>query len=191
MANNVSFRVSFEQINKAATERLKELYSRFQDDDWNFGDMFVDGEEGSPTYEETNSRSWYLDNVGSKWCYLEEYDDDSFFGRSAWAAPSDGFHWLAEQLGELDPDLLMNVSYEDEMPNFVGWAVFDGPDFWDEGIAEEDEIREIVSKFSPETNLDDEDEYHEALWESIYDWQRENFNRVEKEIINSRDFKVD
>ena len=191
MANNVTFKISFEQINKAAKERLRKMFSRFQDNDCNFGDMFVDGEEGSPTYEETNSRSWYLDNVGSKWCYLEEYDDDYLFGRSAWAAPSDGLHWLAEQLGELDPELLMNVSYEDEMPNFAGWAVFDGPDFWDEGIAEDDEVRDIVSKYSPDTNLDDEDEYHEALWESIYDWQRENFNRVEKEIINSRDFEVD
>ena len=85
----------------------------------------------------------------------------------------------------------MNVSYEDEMPNFAGWAVFDGPNFWDEGIIDEEIIRQVVSKYSPDTNLDDEDEYHEALWESIYDWQRENFNRVEKEIINSRDFEVD
>ena len=187
MANNVTFKVSFEQINKAAKERLKEMFSRFQDNDCNFGDMFVDGKEGSPTYEETSTRNWYNENIGSKWCYLEEYDDDYLFGRSAWAAPSDGLHWLAEQLGELDPELLMNVSFEDEMPNFVGWAVFDGADLWDEGIEEDDESLDIVSKYSPDTNLDDEDEYHEALWESIYDWQRENFNRVEKEIINSRE----
>ena len=191
MANNVTFKVSFEQINEAAKKRLREMFSRFQDNDCNFGDMFVDGKEGSPTYEETNTRNWYNENIGSKWCYLEEYDDDYLFGRSAWAPPSEGFHWLAEQLGELDPELLMNVSFEDEMPNFVGWAVFDGPNFWDEGTKDDDEIRDIVSKYSPDTNLDDEDEYHEALWESIYDWQRENFNRVEKEIINSRDFEVD
>ena len=191
MANNVTFKVSFEQINKAAKERLKEMFSRFQDNDCNFGDMFVDGKEGSPTYEETNTRNWYNENIGSKWCYLEEYDDDYLFGRSAWAAPWEGLHWLADQLGELDPELLMNVSYEDEGPNFVGWMVFDGVDLWDEGVEDDDAIRDIVSKYSPDTNLDDEDEYHEALWESIYDWQRENFNRVEKEIINSRDFEVD
>ena len=191
MANNVTFKVSFEQINKAATERLKEMFSRFQNNDCNFGDMFVDGKEGSPTYEETNTRNWYNENIGSKWCYLEEYDDDYLFGRSAWAAPWEGLHWLADQLGELDPELLMNVSYEDEGPNFVGWMVFDGVDLWDEGVEDDDAIKDIVSKYSPDTNLDDEDEYHEALWESIYDWQRENFNRVEKEIINSRDFEVD
>ena len=191
MANNVTFRASFEQINEEALAKLQELYSRFQDNDYNFGDMFVDGGEGSPTYEETNSRSWYIENVGAKWCYLEEYDDDGIFGTSAWSAPEAGLQWLAEQLGELDPDLLMNVSFEDEGPNFVGWMVFDSEDLWDVGIVEDDEVKDIVSRYSPETNLDDEEEYYEALWDSVYEWQRDNFNRVEKEIINSRDIQVD
>jgi hypothetical protein len=186
MANHVTFRANFEQINKAALAKLKDLYSRFQDSNCNFGDMFVDGKEGSPTYEETNSRSWYNENVGAKWCYLEEYDDDYLFGTSAWAAPEAGLQWLADQLGELDPNLLMNVSFEDEGPNFVGWMVFDGTELWDVGFEEDEDVKNIVSRYSPDTNLEDEDEYHEALWDSIYDWQRDNFNRVEKEIINSR-----
>ena len=78
----------------------------------------------------------------------------------------------------------MNVSYEDEGPNFVGWMVFNGPDLWDVDIAEtEDEIRYCL--YSPDTNLDDEDEYYDALWESINDWQRDNLGQIEKDIINS------
>jgi hypothetical protein len=70
--------------------------------------------------------------------------------------------------------------------------VFNGPDLWAGDIAEtEDEIRDIVSRYSPDTNLDDEDEYYDALWESIDDWQRDNFRQTEKEIINSRSFEVD
>ena len=98
MANNVTFKVSFEQINKAATERLKEMFSRFQNNDCNFGDMFVDGKEGSPTYEETSNRGWYNENIGSKWCYLEEYDNDYLFGRSAWAPPR-GFPLASRTVG--------------------------------------------------------------------------------------------
>jgi len=184
MANNVTFKVSFEQINEAAKKRLKEMYSRFQDNDCNFGDMFVDGKEGSPTYEETNSRSWYLDNVGSKWCYLEEYDDDYFFGRSAWDAPSNGFHWLAEQLGELDPELLMNVSFEDEGPNFAGWMVFSGEEVWEEDYIEDHHFLEIVQESYPDVPTDNSEEYEEVLWESIMNWQHKNFNRIDKEIIN-------
>ena len=192
MANHVTFRANFEQINEEALAKLQELYSRFQDNDCNFGDMFVDGGEGSPTYEETNSRSWYIENVGAKWCYLEEHDEEGIFGTSAWDAPELGLCWLAEQLGELDPELLMNVSYEDEGPNFVGWMVFNGPDLWAGDIAEtEDEIRDIVSRYSPDTNLDDEEEYYDALWESINDWQRDNLGQIEKDIINSRSFEID
>ncbi|MEK9698503.1 MAG: hypothetical protein VW270_22215, partial [Candidatus Poseidoniales archaeon] len=146
MANHVTFRANFEQINKAALAKLKDLYSRFQDSNCNFGDMFVDDKEGSPTYEETNSRSWYNENVGAKWCYLEEYDDDYLFGTSAWAAPEAGLQWLADQLGELDPNLLMNVSFEDEGPNFVGWMVFDGTELWDVGFEEDEDVKNIVSR---------------------------------------------
>ena len=75
---------------------------------------------------------------------------------------------------------------------FVGWMVFNGPDLWAGDIAEtEEEIRDIVSRYSPETNLDDEDEYYDALWESINDWQRDNFGQIEKDIINSRSFEID
>ena len=85
--------------------------------------MFVDGKEGSP---ETEHPWLALVQSGAT---LKSTMMIIFLGEVPGLPPSDGFHWLAEQLGELDPELLMNVSYEDEMPNFVGWAVFDGPDF--------------------------------------------------------------
>ena len=70
--------------------------------------------------------------------------------------------------------------------------VFNGPDLWAGDIAEtEDEIRDIVSRYSPDTNLDDEEEYYDALWESINDWQRDNLGQIEKDIINSRSFEID
>ena len=183
MANHVSFKVSFEQINKPAKERLKQMFSRFQDNDCNFGDMFVDGREGSPTYEETNTRNWYNENIGSKWCYLEEYDDDYLFGRSAWSAPEAGLQWLAEQLAKLDEDLIMNVSFEDEGPNFAGWMVFSGDELWEEDYVEDDHFLSIVQESYSDVSSDDED-FEEVLWESIMNWQQNNFNRIEKEIIN-------
>ena len=184
MANNVTFKVSFEQINEAAKKRLREMFSRFRDDDCNFGDMFVDGKEGSPTYEDTERRSWYNANVGSKWCYLEEYDDDYLFGRSAWAAPEAGLQWLANQLAKVDEDLIMNVSYEDEGPNFVGWMVFSGDEIWEEDYQEDDHFLEIVQESYPDVVVDTSEDYEEVLWESIMNWQQKNFNRVDKEIIN-------
>jgi hypothetical protein len=182
MANNVSFRVMFNEINQAAAEKLQELYGRFQDDDCNYGDMYVDGKEGSPTLEDTNGYGWYTDNLGTKWC---------FFGRSAWAAPEMGFFWLAEQLGELDENLRMTVSYEDESPNFAGWMVFDSVDMWEDDYKEETEIKNIVSRYCPDADVENDEEFYDLVWESINDWQQENFDRTKKEIIASRELQVD
>ena len=191
MANNVSFRVSFGQINEAAAAKLQEMYSRFRTDDCNFSDMYVDGKEGSPTYEETCTRSWNTDNIGSKWCYLEEYDEEGFFGQSAWAAPEQALFWLAEQLGDEDPELLMFASYEDEGPNFAGWMVFDGVDMWEEDYKDDVQLRKVIGEMNPDVNVEDEDEYYEVLWDGVYEWQTSNFNRAEKEIFNSREFEID
>jgi hypothetical protein len=184
MANNVNFKVSFEQLNEAATAKLKEMFTRFQDDDCNFGDMFVDGKAGSPSYEDTNAYNWYNENVGAKWCYIEEYDSDYLFGRSAWAAPEAGLQWLANQLAKLDEDLIMNVSYEDEGPNFVGWMVFSGDEIWEEDYQEDDHFLEIVQESYPDVTVDTSEDYEEVLWESIMNWQHKNFNRIDKDIIN-------
>ena len=120
--------------------------------------MFVDGKEGLLRKDQ---HPFGTTNIGSKWCYLEEYDDDYLFGEVPGSA-REGLHWLAEQLGELDPELLMNVSFEDEMPNFVGWSVFDGADLWDEGMEDDDAISDIVSKYSRTPTLMTRI-YHEAL----------------------------
>ena len=184
MANNVNFKVSFEQLNEAATAKLKEMFTRFQDDDCNFGDMFVDGKPGSPTYKDTNTRDWYNENVGAKWCYIEEYDRDYLFGRSAWSAPEAGLQWLANQLAKLDEDLIMNVSYEDECPNFAGWMVFSGDEIWEEDYIEDDHFLEIVQESYSDVSATDHEEYDEVLWESIMNWQQANFSRIDKDIIN-------
>ena len=191
MANNVSFRVGFSEINQAAAEKLQELYGRFQDDNCNFGDMYVDGKNGSPTLEDINGYGWYTDNLGTKWCYLEEYDGEGFFGRSAWAAPEMGFFWLAEQLGELDENLHMTVSYEDEGPNFAGWMVFDNVDMWEDDYKEAAEIKNIVSRYYPDADVENDEEFYDLVWEAVNDWQQENFDRTEKDIITSREFQVD
>ena len=62
MANHVRYTIDFHQINEAALTRLTEICARVREpegygDQW-FGDMFVDGKEGSPTYEDTNHVNW-------------------------------------------------------------------------------------------------------------------------------------
>jgi len=183
MANHVNFSVNFEQINEAATTKLKELYTRIRDEkgshQW-FSDMFV---EGDLTYEETSKYEWTTQNIGPKWCYFEEFDETSMFGTSAWCYPEEGITKLLEILEEFDPDIITSVTYEDECPNFAGCAIFEGSVQVD-GLEDDcDEIREYVIQDSEVLN---EDSWNADEEEWVDDEAEETFQQEIWETINGR-----
>lgn len=181
MANYVNFTVNFDQINEAATAKLKELYARIRNEEgshaW-FSDMFV---EGDLTYEDTGKYEWTTANIGPKWCYLEEFDEDSMHGTSAWCYPEEGIFKLLEILEETDPDIITSVTYEDENPNFVGCSILEGSIQIDCLEYDYEEIIEVVIGDSEILNEDSwnsddeewvddeaEDVFQEELWEAIH-----------------------
>ena len=181
MANYVNFCVSFDQINEAAKSKLKELYGRIRNEEgshaW-FSDMFV---EGDLTYEQTSKYEWTTANIGPKWCYLEDFDEDSMHGTSAWCYPEEGIIKLLEILYELDPFLITSVTYEDENPNFVGCSIFEGSVQIDGLEYDYEEIIEVVIGASEILNEDSwnsddgewvddeaEDVFQEELWETLH-----------------------
>lgn len=190
MANHVHFSVNFHQINEAARAKLQELFSRIRTDNnyqW-FSDIFVDGDE--LTYDEAGQYSWTLENIGPKWCYLEDYSaaegDVYFNGEAAWSAPEEGLVKLLEILEEHDPNIITSMTYEDEMPNFVGVYVYQGSECYDGFEDEWEELRDRViaesETLTPESWDEDEDDwvddeardtFQEEMWEIIGDsqWQ--------------------
>lgn len=183
MANYVSWRLHFIKISEEATKKLKEIQSRVRPIDENnyhrwFGDLWVDGKEGSPSYEETEKYDWTLDNIGPKWCYIEEMEEDVISGQSAWSPPIEGIEWLLEQLG--DENLVSSFTYEDEMPNFIGARVYKGSELvseeeWNyESLIEftiSEYYADLGGKYNFEENewLDDESEefFMDYMYESI------------------------
>ena len=175
MANHVHFSVNFHQINEAARAKLQELFSRIRTDNnyqW-FSDIFVDGDE--LTYDEAGQYSWTLENIGPKWCYLEDY-----------SAAEEGLVKLLEILEEHDPNIITSMTYEDEMPNFVGVYVYQGSECYDGFEDEWEELRDRViaesETLTPESWDEDEDDwvddeardtFQEEMWEIIGDsqWQ--------------------
>ena len=121
MANHVNTHVRFEKLNDAGRAKLQELYSRIHaknDYEW-FSDIFGLDKEVTDLYE------WNLQNVGPKWCYFEDRDEDYFNTISAWSFPQAGLEWLFEQIATVDPDFIASVFYQDEMPNFFGIYIYD------------------------------------------------------------------
>ena len=186
MANHVNFTVNFDQINEAATTKLKEIYARIRNEEgshaW-FSDMFV---EGDLSYEDTGKYEWTTANIGPKWCYLEEFDETFMNGTSAWCYPEEGITKLLEILEEFDPNIITSVTYEDECPLFAGCVIFEGSQQVDGLEYDFDEIRENVIRESETLNEDswdsEECDWTEAEAEETYQcevWEVINMHMME------------
>lgn len=195
MANHVMYNVQFHQMNDAAKTRWKEMTQNLEEENheyW-FGDLWVDGKEGSPTKEEVRQYSWTTDFIGPKWCYIQDIDEESFQGYSAWSAPEEGLVKILEELEQLDPNIVTSITYDDEMPNFVGWSVYKGSEMEDGCEWDDEEIRaeifwaypSLKEQWDEETDewkcdedgelteeaSEAEDEYRDIMYDVINDMQ--------------------
>jgi len=91
--------------------------------------------------------TWHCEEVGAKWCNIEDYDDDFINGYSAWSPPVPMLGHLAKYI---DTDLRM--TYEDEFRNFIGVAWADN-----EGLTSYEEIdgEDLMEQFLERTGMDD------------------------------------
>ena len=202
MANHVSYHVYFREINDAAKARWKEMTSNLEAENheyW-FGDLWVDGKEGSPTKDEVRQYSWTTDVIGPKWCYIQDFDEDSFSGYSAWSAPEEGLVKILEELEKFDPNIITSITYDDEMPNFVGWSVYKGSEMEDGCEDDDEEIRDAVFHAHPhlreqwdedacewatdedgdqtDESYEAEDEYRDVMYEVINEMQEDGIQSV-------------
>lgn len=180
MANHVNYGVRFEQMNDAAKAKWKELTSRLVEEQYEYwmGDLWV--YEGGPVNsEDVREYSWTTEHVGPKWCYIQDFDEESFHGYSAWSEPSPALEWILSQLAPLDPQMITTITYEDEMPNFAGVYVYEGDECIDGYEDEHDEIMDRIFETHPDLkekwdeeiedwkDEDAQDEWNEILWEEI------------------------
>ena len=129
-----------------------------------------------------DSWNYYVNNVGAKWCNVEEVGEHYFSGYSAWSPPVPMLNNLANYLGE---GTILRMTYEDEFRNFIGvaWAEGDGTSDFEELDGEEvlewlleplklDEIPEDFEWWEPHPKLDDWTP-QEYLDEKVYEWFNE------------------
>jgi hypothetical protein len=137
-----------------------------------FAQTFYDNVEVAESGGVLNT--WSIDNLGPKWTYLYDIQGDGAFSvESAWYPPIKFFIHLYNILVELDPEVFIEVMYEDEGFDPIGAVVIkkdkDGtPCIWQE---EDDEMED------PTEDMDwDDEEYEQTqmdFMDSIYERQRE------------------
>jgi len=118
--------------------------------------------------------TWSVENLGTKWTLLYDIQGDGAFSiESAWYPPIKFFIHLYNLLVEVDPEVFIEVTYEDETYSPIGAVVIkkdkDGtPCIWQE---EDDEMED------PTVDMDwDDEEYEDTQMEfmdSVYERQHE------------------
>ena len=110
-----------------------------------------------------DSWNYYVNNVGAKWCNVEEVEEDSFSGYSAWSAPTQFVVYLHEYLYDHhDKNHSIKMTYEDEFRNFIGVAHFHDANYdWEEIDSAElmEELRKVFGDV-----VDNED-----FWDGEYE----------------------
>jgi len=182
MANHVSWNIHFQEINDAAKAKWLELCGRMEKENYEYwmGDMWV-YEDGPVSTDDVRQYSWTTENIGPKWCYIQEFDEDSCYGYSAWSWPEQGLNWILEQLSELDPNLITSVSFDDEMPNFFGTYTYDGADLYDGFEDDYEELQERI--FQEHPHLREKWDSDEEEWKD--DESEEEFREVMYEVMHN------
>ena len=127
--------------------------------------------------------------VGAKWAFCYDHDEEFMIIESAWAPVIPLAEHIAKEIGKVDPDVRLTMTYEDEGPNFVGVTTFtaDGVDTdndldWDDlrdlVISQHEDIKELWDADECDWHEGQEDEgddlLNQVIWETANDWQHEN-----------------
>lgn len=194
MANYVNSYISITNVSEEGQKFWDDLVKRiseFPRDSWetHLG-YFLKSDLSEVT------RSEMCDFCGAKWAYASDFDETGMRINSAWSPVREFVEWIAEGLAEVDPEAIIQYTYEDEMPNFIGAEVYTNgeledavEDSWEdilERLLEENqELREVWDSEGEEWT-DDGDLIHEYLWEYIDSWQHRFITDVVNFILENR-----
>jgi hypothetical protein len=178
MANHVNTRIYIVEGNEDAHKVMASINQSHLDikEDWdNQVPAFAMWED---TKALADAKEWgeLIDQIGSKWCFVEDWDDeDSITFTSAWSMPDSLIERIAEQIMEADPDAIVGYMADDEMPNWVACGVYADGEMWDEETIESEEYSDHDIKLwwdEDEEGIEEPDDFEpdwEKLWELLDD----------------------
>ena len=170
MANHVTSHICFENISEEAgkflndmnlTDNIEEMLTLI------FPKSYNDNDNADSMWD------WYSENIGSKWITIDEIYNDSMNTTTAWVAPYSFYNRLYEKLQSLSsPDLEMWVTYDDEMPNFVG--VFGRIDDYEyEDCIEEEHYKAV---FGITAYNEEKEEFDEGWWDRVHEFYADEYS---------------
>jgi len=194
MANHVYFTIQIEGIeDEQFNESIKQEKVTRKDYEGNPYEVTEYVEiENQPFMEEVNksfdedgylenSYDWYCNEIGAKWCHIDECQDRYISGYSAGRQPHELVINLIEYFAKkYDTEVTASMTYEDEFRNFMGKQYYgsdkEGDEGWyawegDYSETDGDQLMEQFRELYPSIDTDDEDFWYgeyEVEGEKIY-----------------------
>jgi len=159
--------------NEQVQNKMKEFMEIFQSSDKRMDTkFFAEVFYKNPQFGE-ESNGWYIDNLGTKWAYMEDINEDTEFTvTSAWSPVTEFIQHLYNILVELDPDVSVENRFEDEGFNPVGgMVVYNGMYSYGE---------EYDFEYPNEDEMDEDDDY-DKLMDDFY----ENIDSTKSSLIHA------
>ena len=167
MANHVTTWIEVQSDKEEVYQSLVEMfrgstYKEHGDTMWWYKKLYPDALDD---YE----RSIYTERMGAKWCYIDDVAPDEMFFEmtttSAWDFCDGAIMQLHSILSEIDEDVLIRFTYEDESLSPIGGGgVFRG---------EMEHYSEDWSDKWPTFEDEDYDEKYDEMWDLVGDAKNE------------------
>ena len=173
MANNLKSFITVKANDDAISELNRRLETCESNDILSFAKAFYDDVDVSQDGKSVMN-AWSIDNLGSKWNYLYDIIDyNEFSMESAWYPPKDFFSHLFKLMYDIDPEVTIEVLYEDESYDPIGAFVYTKDSEGD--LVYFHDYDDDMEDPTLEMDWDDE-EYEDAqadFMDSIYERQQE------------------
>ena len=183
MANIMTTRFTIKNLNEETFEKLKALMELEPKEKYhvdyikNINILYEKefNDEVAPDYE------FMVENVGAKWITIEGIDENfseevDVFIESAWSVPTGYLEKLAEYLTNLDKNIYLTGTYEDESLEPMGAFVY-GHNF--------DDIEDMDVEIDHDRWWE-EDEYRDGVYEELYEL-RDNLYEGYLEVMQDRE----
>jgi hypothetical protein len=202
MANFVTNRIRL--IGNSNIENLSnEIARRINEDIEKSGDRQDLGLVERVFYGQKQSDiNWCFNNIGSKWICAghDSGDIDEHVFSSGWTPVFKFQDYLLKHAAKIDPKVVIQLNYDDEMPNFVGsrYVLLDGnnvKEFHSEldtsnyTVVMEDEVDETKEALREEGEDDSLVIWWEDLWDLLREQNKIALNRMQAEYKYTKSIK--
>ena len=189
MANHVNNYLDIRTVSEEGKKVWQTFVGKMQNPEqshFDLRELFFDGVDSDGTFI---NYDWSVveEYVGAKWATVEDVHEDGLNVCSAWGPVIPFANHVAQEIGKVDPNVQLVMTYEDEFPNFIGVVTFNKDGVDTDNELEIDDLHELCRNQNSELaalwdedtqEWADEDAAYELLWEDMWDvannWQMEN-----------------